>query len=87
LLTSSKVNFNTEKPENPEKTIVLSRVTDKLHHIILYTLPWSRFKLTTSVVIGTDCICSCKSNYHTITARTASLRIGVKYCWKWREIP
>ena len=26
------------------------------------------FELTTSVVIGTDCIGSCKSNYHTITA-------------------
>jgi hypothetical protein len=31
----------------------------------------SRFELTTSVVIGTDCIGSCKSNYHTITAMTA----------------
>jgi len=30
-------------------------------------IPWSRFELTTSVVIGTDCIGSCKSNYHTIT--------------------
>jgi hypothetical protein len=27
---------------------------------MLYTLPWSRFELTTSVVIGTDCIGSCK---------------------------
>jgi len=36
-----------------------------------YTSPWSRFELTTSVVIGTDCIGSCKSNYHTITATTA----------------
>jgi hypothetical protein len=33
--------------------------------------PWSRFELTTSVVIGTDCIGSWKSNYHTITATTA----------------
>ena len=39
-----------------------------LYHIMLYTLPWSRFELTTSVVIGTDCIGSCKSNYHTIMA-------------------
>jgi hypothetical protein len=31
---------------------------------MLYTSPWSRFELTTSVVIGTDCISSCKSNYH-----------------------
>jgi hypothetical protein len=57
--------------ENPGKTNDLSQATDKLYHIMLYTSPWSRFELTTSVVIGTDCIGSCKSNYHTITATTA----------------
>ena len=36
-----------------------------------YTSPWVQFKLTTSVVIGTDCIGSYKSNYHTITTTTA----------------
>jgi hypothetical protein len=56
---------------NLEKTTNLSQVTDRHYHIMLYTLPWSRFKLTTSVVIGTDHIGSCKSNYHTITATTA----------------
>ena len=50
------------KPEDPEKIADLSWVTDKLDHIMLYTSPWSRFELTTSVVIGTDCIGSCKSN-------------------------
>jgi hypothetical protein len=39
----------------------------------LYTSPWSRLELTTSVVIGTDCIGSCKSNYHTITTTTVPL--------------
>ena len=38
---------------------------------MLYALPWSRFEPTTSVVIGTDCIGSCISNYHTIVATVA----------------
>jgi hypothetical protein len=59
------------KPEYQEKTTDLSQVTDKLDHIILYTSPWSRFELTTSVVIDTDYMGSWKSNYHTIMATTA----------------
>ena len=35
---------------------------------MLYASPSAGFELTTSVVIGTDCIRRCKSNYHTITA-------------------
>ena len=38
---------------------------------IKYISPWTVFELTTFVVIGTDCTCSCKSNYHTITTTTA----------------
>ena len=42
----------------------------QFYHIMLYTSPWSGFELT-SVVIGMDCIGSCKSNYHVIMATTA----------------
>jgi hypothetical protein len=49
------------KLEDREKTTDLSQVTDKLYYIMLYALSWSRFELTTSVGIGTDCIGSCKS--------------------------
>ena len=47
-----------------EKTTDLSQVTDKLYQIMMYTSPWSRFELTTSVAIGTDYIGSCTSNNH-----------------------
>ena len=59
------------KLEDLEKTTDLSQVTVKLYHIMLYTSLWSIFELTISVVIGTDCIGSCKSNNHTITATMA----------------
>jgi hypothetical protein len=58
------------KLEDLEKTSNLSQVTDKFYHIMLYTLSYMRFRHTTSVVIGTDCIGNCKSNYHAITATT-----------------
>ena len=38
---------------------------------IEYILPWAGFKLTTLVVICTDCIGSCKSNYHTFATTMA----------------
>jgi hypothetical protein len=50
-----------------QSVLLVEETTDKLYHIIFYTSPWAGVEPTTSVVIGTDCIGGCKSNYHTIT--------------------
>ena len=44
----------------------------QLYHIMFYWvhLAWAGIELTKLVVIGTDCIGSFKSNYHTITTTT-----------------
>ena len=70
------------KPKDLEKTTDLSQITDKLYHKMLYTSPWSRFELTTSVLIGTDCISSCQSNYHMIITTPGTLwNITSKSIW------
>jgi hypothetical protein len=43
-------------------------------HLALIAIQTHNFNL---VVIGTDCIGSCKSNYHTITATAAPLYTGI----------
>ena len=59
------------KLEYPEKTTESRKSLTNFYHIILYQVHFATdgFELTTLAVIGTDCTCSCKSNYHhTITA-------------------
>ena len=56
-----------------EETTDLSQVTDKLSHNVALSTPHHEQAL---VVIGTDCIGSCKSNYHTIMTMTAPTSLG-----------
>ena len=59
----------------PKKTTDLPQVTNKTlsHNVVLIAL----IEIRTSVVIGTDCIGSCQSNYHTIMATMAPCLIWV----------
>ena len=50
-----------EETGGPGETTVLPQITEKIYHIMLYTSLWVRVEPTTSVVIGNDCIGSCKS--------------------------
>ena len=69
-------------PEYLEKTTTCRKSLANINTqcYIEYTSPWAGIKLTTLVVLGTDCIGSCKSNYmnHTITT-TATLTVD----WRW----
>ena len=62
--------YRWRKPKYKEKTTEPPQVTVKFYHIML---PWAGFELTTSVVVGTDYIGSCKSNYHKIMTTMATI--------------
>ena len=47
------------------------------HNVV--QLDWSRFELTTSLVIGINCIGSCKSNYHMIMSMTGPSHVCKKH--------
>jgi hypothetical protein len=53
--------------------LLVEKTTDNVYHIMLYRvqLKWTGFELTMLMVIGTDCISSCISNYHRITTMIA----------------
>ena len=73
------------KPEYLEKTTDLSQVTDKLllHNVVSSTPGLSEgFKLTSFVVIGTDCTGSCKSNYFMITTMATPYCLYYQYLKK-----
>ena len=68
LMPLSTINWNRQ-----EETTDLPQVTDKLYHIcIVLSKPSPSGIWTCNVVIGTDCIGSYKSNYHTITTAPTS---------------
>ena len=48
-----------------------------LSHTVVSSTPRLKqgLKIATLVVIGTDCTCSCKSNYHTIMTTTVTSEI------------
>jgi len=79
VISWRSVLFVDETAEDSDKTTNLSQVADKLYQTVLYTSPWSRFELITSVVIGTGYIGSCKSNYYAITTATHEREIIIKF--------
>ena len=60
-------NSENHQPVTHHWQTLLHNIVSSTHHH-----KWE-FELTTSVVLGTDCTVSCKSNYHMIMTTTAPL--------------
>ena len=76
--------FNRWRNEN-QHTRRTPPICRKLYHIMLYRVqlsPGTGFELTILVVIGTDCTCSCKSNYHSIMTTMGPV---TSQCWIYIE--
>jgi hypothetical protein len=58
-------------------TITLIHITNEVcifTNVLLHVYHRAGFELPSFVMIGTDCICSCTSNYHTITTTTDHIK-------------
>jgi hypothetical protein len=63
-IMSCNPNLHPRWPGGKPPTCHKSLTIFTTYYCIEYTSHWTGFEITTSVVIGTDCIGSCKSNYH-----------------------
>jgi hypothetical protein len=72
-LTPLSTNRSTQR-----KPLTCRNSLTKLYHIMLDRVHVARagFEFTTLGMIGTNCIGSCKSNYHTIGITTVPILLG-----------